>query len=181
MWRMQSLTPVRSWGDEPMITIVDYGVGNLGAIVNMFEYMGFDAATTSDPEAISSASKLILPGVGAFDRGMQNLRSSGLIAPLEEAVLNRNVPVLGLCLGMQLLGRGSEEGNGERGLGWIDAECVRFDWAADYGIKVPHVGWNAVSPSPGNPLFSPDAPQPRFYFVHSYYMRCDDQKDVAAT
>jgi glutamine amidotransferase len=164
-----------------MITVVDYGVGNLGAIVNMLEYLGFDAATTADPREISTASKLILPGVGAFDRGMRNLRSSGLIEPLEEAVLGRAVPVLGLCLGMQLLGRGSEEGNGERGLGWIEANSVRFDWAAEHGLKVPHVGWNSVSPTPGNALFTSGATQPRFYFVHSYYMRCDDSENVAAT
>ncbi len=164
-----------------MITIVDYGIGNLGAIVNMLEYLGFDAATTADPKEISIASKLILPGVGAFDRGMQNLRRSGLIEPLEEAVLDRTVPVLGLCLGMQLLGRGSEEGNGEKGLGWIAASTVRFDWAVEQGLKVPHVGWNSVLPAPGNALFASGAPQPRFYFVHSYHMRCDDDGHVAAT
>ena len=164
-----------------MITVVDYGIGNLGAIINMLEFLGHDAVTSSDPNEISSASKLILPGVGAFDRAMQNLRSLDLVGPLEEAAFGRKVPVLGLCLGMQLLGRGSEEGNGEPGLGWVPADTVRFAWAVDMGLKVPHVGWNSVKPTLGNPIFSTASADPRFYFVHSYHMRCDNSNDVAAS
>lgn len=164
-----------------MITVVDYGIGNLGAIVNMLEYLGFDAVISADPLAISKASKLILPGVGAFDRAMQNLRGLDLVAPLEDAVFGRTVPVMGVCLGMQLLGRGSQEGNGEKGLGWIEADTLRFDWAVEQGLKIPHVGWNSVSPAPDSVLFASAAPVPRFYFVHSYHMHCDDDRNVAAT
>lgn len=164
-----------------MILVVDYGMGNLGAIVNMLEFLGHDAVMTADPREISKASKLILPGVGAFDRAMQNLRNLNLIEPLEECVFERRVPLLGLCLGMQLLGRGSEEGNGEAGLGWIAADTVRFNWVPDLGLKVPHVGWNSVAPTPGNPIFAYTSAQPRYYFVHSYYMRCDNDYDIAAT
>lgn len=164
-----------------MIVVVDYGMGNLGAIVNMLEFLGHDAVTTADPREISKASKLVLPGVGAFDRAMQNLRNLNLIEPLEESVFQRRVPLLGLCLGMQLLGRGSEEGDGEPGLGWIAADTVRFNWVADLGLKVPHVGWNSVTPTPGNPIFASTLAQPRYYFVHSYYMRCDNDDNIAAT
>jgi glutamine amidotransferase len=155
-------------------------MGNLGAIVNMLEFLGFDAEISAQHETIAAASKLILPGVGAFDRAMRSLRSQGLIEPLERAVLERKTPVLGVCLGMQLLGRGSEEGGGEPGLGWVAADTVRLDAAARLGLKVPHVGWSPVRPAPGNPLFANSGEMPRYYFVHSYHMRCDDLHDIAA-
>lgn len=164
-----------------MIVVVDYGLGNISAIVNMLEFLGFDAETSANVDTIAGASRLILPGVGAFDRAMRSLRSRGLVEPLEHAVLERQVPVLGICLGMQLLGRSSEEGDGERGLGWIAADTVRFDGSKLNGLKVPHVGWSPVVPTPGKSLFPSDADSSRYYFVHSYFMRCDDSGDVAAT
>lgn len=163
-----------------MIIVVDYGMGNLGAIVNMLEFLGFDAEVSAQPETIAAASKLILPGVGAFDRAMRSLRSQDLITPLECAVHDRKTPILGVCLGMQLLGRGSEEGN-EPGLGWIAADTVRLDAAAKRGLKVPHVGWSPVSPTPENPIFANSGEMPKYYFVHSYHMLCDDPQEVAAT
>lgn len=164
-----------------MIVVVDYGMGNLGAVVNMLEFLGFDAEVSAQPETIAKASRLILPGVGAFDRAMFNLRSLKLIPVLEKAVLEHKIPVLGVCLGMQLLGRGSKEGHGEPGLGWIAADTVRLDAAARHGLKVPHVGWSLVKPIAGNPLFALSGEDPRYYFVHSYHMSCDDPGDVAAT
>lgn len=164
-----------------MIVVVDYGMGNLGAIVNMLEFLGFEAEIGDQPETISKASRLILPGVGAFDQAMRNLRSMQLIPSLEEAVLERKTPVLGVCLGMQLLSRSSEEGQGEAGLGWIAADTVRLSAAAPLGLKVPHVGWSPVQPSEGSLLFAYSDEAPRYYFVHSYHMRCDNAEDIAAT
>ncbi|MDJ0661316.1 MAG: imidazole glycerol phosphate synthase subunit HisH [Crocosphaera sp.] len=145
-----------------MIVVVDYGMGNLGVIVNMPEFRAFEAEVGAGPETIAKASKLILPGVGAFDRAMLNLRSSQLIPVREEVVLKRKTPVLGVCLGMQLLGRRSEEGHGETGLGWIAADTVRLSGAARHGLKIPHVGWSAVQPRPGNLLFVHSDEAPRF-------------------
>lgn len=164
-----------------MIVVVDYGMGNLGAILNMLEFLGFEAEISDQPETIVKASKLILPGVGAFDRAMLNLRSMQLIPALEKAVLEHKTPVLGVCLGMHLLGRSSEEGQGETGLGWIAADTVRLGSALNLGLKVPHVGWSQVQPTPGSLLFSQSDEAPRYYFVHSYHMRCDNLGDVVAT
>ena len=164
-----------------MTVVVDYGLGNVGAIVNMLEFLGFEAEVSSEPETIAKASRLILPGVGAFDRAMRNLKSMQLINPLEEAVLKQKTPVLGVCLGMHLLGRGSEEGLGEAGLNWIDAETVYLDVAAQSGLKIPHIGWSTVQPKLGSTLFANSDETPRYYFVHSYHMRCDNSADIAAT
>ena len=125
-----------------MITIVNYGMGNLGSIRNMLKKIGVDAEITSDPSRIARARKLILPGVGAFDAGMESLERSGLQALLDERVLGAGVPILGICLGMQLMTRRSSEGT-RNGLGWIDAEALRLQ-PADRTLKVPHMGWNLV-------------------------------------
>lgn len=154
-----------------MITIVDYGMGNLGSISNILRYVGEQARVTSDPEAIRQAEKLILPGVGAFDAAMARINDGPIRAALDESVVERKVPVLGICLGMQLLTRGSEEGS-TPGLGWIDAETVRFP--AQPGLKVPHMGWNTVEPTGENPLTRSLPEGSRFYFVHSYYVRTRD-------
>jgi glutamine amidotransferase len=157
-----------------MITIINYGMGNLGSIANMLKKVGAEACVSADPAAIAKAEKLVLPGVGAFDNGMANLAERGLIPALNEAVGVRRVPILGLCLGMQLFGRRSEEGRAE-GLGWIDGECRRFRFGGEQArMKVPHMGWNRVRivarPSPLQGMGA-DA---RFYFVHSYHMVCAD-------
>lgn len=157
-----------------MIVIIDYGLGNLGSIRNMLKKIGVEAEVTSDHVAIRNAGKLILPGVGSFDNGMSNLRELGLIDVLNKKVIEERVPVLGICLGMQLLTRKSEEGS-LRGLGWIDAETIRFRSSPQY--KVPNMGWNYVHAAKQSPLLKDMYDEPRFYFVHSYYVKCNDPKD----
>lgn len=158
-----------------MLVVVDYGVGNLGSIANMFRKIGTPATVTADPGVIAEATRLVLPGVGHFDHGMARLRESGLRPVLDAKALIEKIPVLGICLGGQLLGRGSEEG-GEPGLGWLDMDVVRFP--ADRGLRVPHMGWRVVDLTKPSPLFKDAQGEQRFYFVHSYYMRCDNPDDV---
>ena len=162
-----------------MITIIDYNMGNLGSISNMLKKIGVDAMVTADTRAIASARKLILPGVGAFDAGMDSLERSGLLPVLKERVLQACVPTLGICLGMQLMTRRSDEGT-RKGLGWIDAEALRFR-PANAALKVPHMGWNRVMPVRSAPLTEGLPDEPRFYFVHSYYVHCHDVGDVLLT
>jgi glutamine amidotransferase len=160
-----------------MVTIVDYGVGNLASIANMARKAGTNCVISSKPADVAAADKLILPGVGAFDRGMANLEERGLIPALHERAIGRGVPTLGLCLGMQLLGRGSEEG-ARPGLGWLEADTVRFKFTADTPLKVPHMGWNFIEPAAPAALVEHLPAEPRFYFVHSYYLACDNPGDV---
>lgn len=162
-----------------MITIVDYNMGNLGSISNMLKKLGVDAVVTADARAIASARKLILPGVGAFDAGMDNLERSGLLPVLNERVSQAGVPTLGICLGMQLMTRSSEEGT-RQGLGWIDAEALRFR-PASAALKVPHMGWNRVMTTRSTALTDGLPDEPRFYFVHSYFVHCHDASDVLLT
>ena len=162
-----------------MITIVDYNMGNLGSIQNMLKKLGVDSEITSDPSRVAAASKLILPGVGAFDAGMDNLERADLIPVLNERVAQVRVPILGICLGMQLMTRQSAEGE-RKGLGWIDAETVRFEPSAS-ASKVPHMGWNLVESVRGGVLVEGLPPEPRFYFVHSYFVRCWQDEDVLLT
>jgi glutamine amidotransferase len=164
-----------------MITIVDYGVGNLGSILNMLKKIGAKAQASSDPDVLHRAEKLILPGVGAFDAGMKKLNETGLAPVLNELVLEKKVPVLGLCLGMQLLTKRSEEGT-EAGLGWIDAQTVRFKFGPENAhLKVPHMGWNTLEICRPHPLVADLGPESRFYFVHSYHIVCADETDLVAT
>jgi glutamine amidotransferase len=164
-----------------VIAIVDYGVGNLGSILNMLRKIGAEARISSSVNDLQSASKLILPGVGAFDEGMSNLNRSGLRETLDELVLGTKLPVLGLCLGMQLLSKGSEEGK-LAGLGWIEGECVRFPTSLrESGLKIPHMGWNSLEAQSSSSLFAGFSDPPRFYFVHSYHLVCADPADVVAT
>jgi imidazole glycerol-phosphate synthase subunit HisH len=157
-----------------VIVIIDYGVGNLGSILNMLKRVEAAAIVSGNPDVIRTAEKLILPGVGAFDHGMLNLEERGLIPVLEERVLGAGVPILGLCLGVQLFTRGSEEGD-RPGLGWVDARTVRFRFdPARNGLKIPHMGWNVVRLTRPHPLLPDIEVDTRFYFVHSYHLECAD-------
>jgi len=162
-----------------MIVIVEYGMGNVGSILNMFKKIGANAKTSSNADDIRAATKLILPGVGAFDTGMTHLQQSGLIPVLNERVLEAKVKTLGICLGMQLLGSSSEEGV-LPGLGWIQARTTRFISTPEAPIKIPHMGWNVITPRGNATLFKAMDPEARFYFVHSYHVVCADAGDVSA-
>jgi len=164
-----------------MIAIVDYGMGNLGSIFNMFRKIGVPAELTSDPGEIRNAAKIVLPGVGSFDAGMRNLEERGFIPVLRAAAVECRVPILGICLGMQLMAGKSEEGT-LPGLGWLDADVVRFPSLVEGDrLKVPHMGWNLLEPRRECALFQGAGPGLRFYFVHSYHVVCRDPSDVAAT
>jgi glutamine amidotransferase len=162
-----------------VIAIVDYDMGNVASVANMLRRIRqVDVRITRDPAVIRDATKIILPGVGAFDKGMRNINEFGLRDSLDEAALGRKVPILGICLGMQLLTSSSEEGS-ERGLGWVDATTMRFKFDEGSTIKVPHMGWNYVSVAKPSPLFSDE--RSRFYFVHGYYVKCRSNENVLAT
>lgn len=164
-----------------MITIVDYGTGNLASIANMLKRIGCGSVITSDANEIAHACKLILPGVGAFDTGMRNLAELGLIEVLNRKVREERVPVLGICLGMQLLVSESEEGE-RPGLGWIDGCVVKFKAeSANANLKVPHMNWNHIETVKESKLFSEMHEDPRFYFVHSYHVRLNRDEDLLAT
>jgi glutamine amidotransferase len=152
-----------------MIVIVDYEVGNLGSVQNMFKKVGASAVISKDPAVIAQASKILLPGIGRFDFCMQALKKSGLIPILEKKVLSEKVPTLGICVGFQLLAQKSEEGD-VPGLGWIPAVVKKFRFRPDMNLKVPHMGWNWVHAKKDSPLTHDLGPEPRFYFAHSYFM-----------
>ncbi|EAR23507.1 imidazole glycerol phosphate synthase subunit HisH [Nitrococcus mobilis] len=161
------------------MTIVDFGMGNLGSIANMIKKVGGKPMVTSDPERIAAAEKLILPGVGAFDHGMRSLEALGLVSALEQAVRQHKAPILGVCLGMQLMLDASEEG-AIAGLGWVSGKARRFPGDKPV-LKVPHMGWNGVRAVKLNPLLELNAAErPRFYFVHSYKVECASKEDVLA-
>lgn len=156
-----------------MITIVDYGMGNLGSVLNMFKKIGASAQITGDLNVIAKAEKILLPGVGAFDAAMERLMDTELRKLLDKKALVEKVPVLGICLGMQLLTRGSEEGE-IGGLNWIPAFTYRFPVSR---LKVPHMGWNSVNKSRSSPLTENFSEDMRFYFVHSYCVRVDSEEN----
>ena len=163
-----------------MITIVDYGLGNIQAFLNVYKRLNIAAVTAKTADELRGATKVVLPGVGAFDPAMRSLQDSGMRATLDELALERDVPVLGVCVGMQMLGESSEEGE-LPGLGWIAGRARGFQ-ALQYGgsLPLPHMGWNDVRPDSHNPLFDKLDANSRFYFLHSFYFQCDFEKDVAA-
>lgn len=161
-----------------MIVIVDIGMGNIGSIQSMFQHLGLKTVVSNEPETIQQGSKLILPGVGSFDNAMKALNSSALVPVLDDMVIKEKTPILGICLGMHLLTLRSEEGK-LPGLGWIQAETVRFQGGNE--LRVPHMGWNTVSVKKKSPLFDLNEEEQRFYFVHSYHVRCHDHQDVLTT
>ena len=161
-----------------MIVVVDYGMGNLGSILNMLDRIGVPARASDGPESIRAAGKLILPGVGAFDEGMRQLEARGLVEALRRRVVEEGAPIPGICLGLHLMARHSEEGE-RAGLGWLEAEVVRFKPPGPgETLKIPHMGWNVVEARKPSPLLR-ELPQPaRFYFVHAYHVVADHPEDV---
>lgn len=152
------------------IVIIDYGMGNLRSVQKAFEHVGHDALISRNQDDIRNASKIILPGVGAFKDAMHNLHSLGLIDLLNEEILEKKKPFLGICLGMQLIATKSYEFGETQGLGWIDAQVVPFPSTE---LKTPHVGWNGVQYANASPLFENIPDNSDFYFVHSYYFDAD--------
>jgi len=162
-----------------MIAILDYGLGNLGSISNMLKVIGEKSLITSVKEEIQKADGIILPGVGAFDAGMQQLMDSGLVDVIKEYAASGK-PVLGICLGMQMLGRGSEEGT-LKGLELISFECRRFTFDDELDLKIPHMGWDVVDIKRNHPLVDGLQGIQRYYFVHSYHAVCDNKENVLMT
>jgi len=164
-----------------VIVIVDYGVGNLGSILNMLRYLKIDAMISSKISDIELAEKLILPGVGAFDDSMEKLYDTGLVSALQKKVIDQKTPILGICLGMQLFTKKSEEGT-TPGLGWIDAETKRFRFnGLNTKLKIPHMGWNTVKIHDASTVYKGMDGEVRFYFVHSYYVQCHNPKNIITT
>ena len=164
--------------DKPVL-IPDFGVGNLPSIIRMVEKVGASCSVTRDPKELAGADKIIFAGVGAFDQGMAALNDRGWRDALESAALERKVPLIGICLGMQILCKTSEEGR-LPGLGWIDADVMRFRQDPAGGLRIPHMGWNTVKICRDNPLISSTDEEQRFYFVHSYRVVCHQREDVIA-
>ncbi len=150
-----------------MIGIIDYGLGNLTSVAGAVEKVGFEAVISADAEVLAECDKLILPGVGAFGDGMRNLRQLGLVEPLGRLVVKRRVPVLGICLGFQLLAKSSSEFGNHEGLGWIDAQVSRLQ-PGDPALRVPHVGWNELYRTGDSILFDDVPDQSLFYYVHTF-------------
>lgn len=163
------------------IIIVDYGMGNLGSILNMMKKIGINAVITSNVNLINEADKLILPGVGAFDNAIKNLMSLGLVDILNKKVIDEKVPILGICLGIQLFTKRSDEGT-LNGFGWIDAETMAFSkYINSQNYKIPHMGWNSVLINKNHHIFNSMPENPRFYFVHSYHVVCNHHEDALTT
>lgn len=165
-----------------MICIVDYGVGNIQAFLNLFKRLGVEARRADTPDSLSDAVRLVLPGVGHFDHAMQRLNDSGMRPKLEELVLGVKVPVVGICVGMQMLARGSDEGE-LPGLNWVPGRVRALaSQPKNANLPLPHMGWNELQPRAHSKLLSKgfeDTPQ--LYFLHSYFFDADDKQDVAAT
>ncbi len=164
-----------------MITIIDYGLGNIRAFVNVYERLNIKTKIASDSEGIKGASKIILPGVGAFDYAMSQLNASGMRDELELQVIENKVPIIGICVGMQMLGNSSDEGKLD-GLGWIDGNVRLFNVNdIPFKTRLPHMGWNTMTTTRESGLLEGLDDQSRFYFLHSYYFECSNREDIIAT
>jgi imidazole glycerol-phosphate synthase subunit HisH len=159
-----------------VITIIDYGMGNLGSVLNMLKKIGSPAIIQSEPEEILQAEKLILPGVGSFDAAMNHINESGLLEVLNKVVLGNEVPILGICLGMQLMMEGSEEGK-LSGFGWIKGNVFNFNGRIPSTLKVPHMGWNEITKTNQTSLTKGLSEEARFYFVHSYFVKVKNRHE----
>jgi len=169
-----------------MIAIVDYGLGNVKAFANVYERLNIPACIARKADDLNAATKVILPGVGAFDQAMTKLNNSGMRAALDEVVLKKKIPVLGICVGMQILAKTSEEGV-LGGLGWIGGDVRKFSEESEGGgregngkLMLPHMGWNTIAPNNGNPLLKNFNDESRFYFLHSFYFQCHNDDDSIA-
>ncbi|HBT93252.1 MAG TPA: imidazole glycerol phosphate synthase subunit HisH [Chitinophagaceae bacterium] len=163
-----------------MITIINYGVGNIFAFQNVFKRLNIQTKIALNKDDLIGADKIILPGVGSFDYAMTQLNKSGMRESLDFLVLEQKIPVIGICVGMQMMGKRSDEGK-MLGLGWIDAEVLKFDEnLIHHRTKLPHMGWNDVTPIKSNSLFSGLEEDSIFYFLHSYYFHCNNITDIIA-
>lgn len=159
------------------IVILNYGMGNLNSVKKMLDRMKVDSVISSNHEDVKNAGKIILPGVGHFAKAMSNLRELNLLDVLNEAVLIKRTPILGICLGMELMAKKSEEGNAE-GLGWFDADIIKFNVSDKIKYKIPHMGWNQIKIKKDSPLMSDIAESSEFYFVHSYHIKTYDESNI---
>lgn len=162
-----------------MISIIDYGMGNLGSLKNAFNKIGQPAKLVKDIQDIECAEKLVLPGVGSFDTGIHNLKENGIIDTLNYKVKQDKTPILGICLGMQLMTKASEEG-ANPGLDWIDAKTIKFSKSDDPTIKIPNMGWRQIEIKIKHPFLEGISSSSRFYFVHSYHVKCNDIQNILA-
>ena len=163
-----------------MITLIDYGVGNIFAFQNVYKRLNIPTKIAKRKEDLANAEKLILPGVGSFDYAMAQLNASGMREKLDELVLEKKVPVIGICVGMQMMGNRSDEGKLE-GLKWIDSEILKFDESLiQQRTKLPHMGWNDVDPINNHPLFIGLEKEAIFYFLHSFYFKCKNETESIA-
>ena len=163
-----------------MITLIDYGVGNIFAFQNVYKRLNIPTKIAKRKEDLANAKKLILPGVGSFDYAMAQLNASGMREKLDELVLEKKVPVIGICVGMQIMGNRSDEGKLE-GLKWIDSEILKFDQnLIQQRTKLPHMGWNDVAPINNHPLFIGLEKEAIFYFLHSFYFKCKNETESIA-
>jgi glutamine amidotransferase len=164
-----------------MITIIDYGVGNINAFYNIYKNLGISVKVAKSSKDLTGASKLILPGVGHFDYAMSKFKDSGMIDNVTEMVLNNNIPILGICVGMQMLAQSSEEGV-LPGLGWIDGEVKKIDSSLlKQTTRLPHMGWNDINVRKQTPLFTGLENSSKFYFLHSYYFNCHNNQDIISS
>jgi glutamine amidotransferase len=162
------------------VALVDYGIGNVDSVRRALQECGAEVLLTADEREFEKASAIVLPGVGAFGDGMRHLKDRGLVEILDRQVLDKKIPFLGVCLGMQMLAKKGFENETSDGLGWIDADCVRLE-PKDAGERIPHIGWNEAAHDGRSPLFK-DLPSGKdFYFVHSYALKCRDSAEIVAT
>lgn len=164
-----------------MITLVNYGLGNISAFANVYKRLNIPVRIATTADELAGAERIVLPGVGAFDHAMEQLDASGMREALDRKVVGEQTPVLGVCVGMQMMAVGSEEGSRE-GLGWVKAQVRRFkaEQGSNGPLRLPHMGWNDVRPAADQPLFAGLEEGARFYFLHSYYVECEAASDVSA-